>query len=169
MRRHRQVTFSQASADRQKQRTTNPWLQRGLFGVFASHQTQDSEAAASPKRITPKGPCTSLLYTWVPKSLYRKYFKAQVYNNQVHGPLGNCSAHNTRVSCHVQHAACGKATGAPFGAPCAATPTSPSIATTFCTSKHQKEAAGSGAAFRPAKNSTNPRSFEGTSTVVRRL
>ena len=36
----------------------------------------------------PKGPCTLLLYTWAPKSLYRKYFKAQVYNNEVHGPLG---------------------------------------------------------------------------------
>ena len=74
--------------------------------------------------------------------------------------------HNTRVSCQVQHAACGKATGAPFGAPCAATPTSPSIATSFCTSRHQKEAAGSGAAFRLAKNSAHPRSFEGTSTVI---
>ena len=29
----------------------------------------------------PKGPCTSLLYTWALKSLYRRYFKAQVYNN----------------------------------------------------------------------------------------
>ena len=40
------------------------------------------------ENIYPKGPCTLLLYTWAPKSLYRKYFKAQVYNNEVHGPLG---------------------------------------------------------------------------------
>ena len=36
----------------------------------------------------PKGPCTQIVYTLAPKYLYRDYFKANVYTNWAHGPLG---------------------------------------------------------------------------------
>ena len=44
------------------------------------------------KRNAPKGPCTHIVYTLVPKYIYRDYCKAKVYTIWVHGPLG-CSSH----------------------------------------------------------------------------
>ena len=45
--------------------------------------------------ISPKGPCTHMVYTWASKSSLYRYFGAKVYTIWVHGPLGFMNLHVT--------------------------------------------------------------------------
>ena len=67
------VSASQISSQKIRKNTHTP---NTLNSAKSEAEALDEYTA--PLEI-PMGPCTKLLYTWAPKSLYRKYFKAQVF------------------------------------------------------------------------------------------
>ena len=72
------------------------WDKQGRLGlqqVFGARVGFDLESGL----LSPKGPCTQIVYTLGSMYLHRDYFKANVYTIWVHGPSGK----DSWVSCRV--------------------------------------------------------------------